>query len=123
MNPDIILQSVQKSFRTTLGAAAFVVDLVQQQPEQRDENLNRLKTDFNQVIEEWAVRGETTEQEARTFVENIVQQATAGGQTSGGAGSPPESAPPSAIQTDLKDLTEQITAMRLELEKLRQQDS
>lgn len=115
MNPDTILQSVQKSFHTTLGAASFVVDLVQQ-PDQRDANLNRLQTDLNQLMEEWAVKGEQTEQEARTFVETLVNQP---GSTSSNA--PPEGpvAPPD-IQADLRTLIIEISAIRADLENNRE---
>ncbi|NJN88310.1 MAG: hypothetical protein HC881_21000, partial [Leptolyngbyaceae cyanobacterium SL_7_1] len=75
MNPDTLIQTMQKGFRTSIGAAAYVVDLVQN-PDQRDQNLERLKTDFNQLVEEWAIKGETTEQEARTFVETMMNQSS-----------------------------------------------
>jgi polyhydroxyalkanoate synthesis regulator phasin len=121
MNPDTILQSLQKSFRTTLGAASFAVDLVQH-PEQRDENLARLRTDLNQLIEEWAAKGEVTEQEARNFVESILNQPNNQSKQPGASStaSAPTTSP--GVQADLKDLTAQIAAIRLELEKLREQD-
>jgi polyhydroxyalkanoate synthesis regulator phasin len=124
MNPDTILASVQKGFRTTLGAASFVVDLVQY-PDQRDTNLNRLQTDLEQLTEEWAVKGEQTEQEARSFVEHLVNSstgATAGTSSTTSARNPGPSAPPD-IQTDLEDLTNQIAAIRKDLETLREQEN
>lgn len=118
MTPDTILQSIQKGFRTTLGAATFVVDLVQY-PERRDENINRLQTDFNRLAEEWEVKGETTEQEARRFVESLLHQRSPENpaSTSSTTNVPPD------IQTDLQDLTAQIAAIRAELEKLRESGS
>jgi polyhydroxyalkanoate synthesis regulator phasin len=122
MNFDTLTQSLQKGFRTTLGAAAFVVDFVQH-PEQRDENITRLRTDLNQLMEEWAIKGEMTEQEARKFVETLVNQEfspTNQSARSSTMGTTP-TAPPD-VQADLKDLTAQITALRMELEKLREEN-
>jgi polyhydroxyalkanoate synthesis regulator phasin len=119
MNPETVLQSLQKGFHTTLGAAAFVVELVQN-PDQRDEKINRVKNQWDLVSEEWAAQGEMTEQEARSFVERMFNQQTASqnsGYTPTGPVAPPD------VQEDLKDLTEQIAALRAELEKLRQSDS
>jgi polyhydroxyalkanoate synthesis regulator phasin len=122
MNPDTILATVQKGFRTTLGAASFMVDLVQH-PDQRDANLNRLQTDFNQLTEEWAAKGEQTEQEARSFVENLMHSSAPGGSDSGSTTSPRTPAPtaPPDIQADLEELTHQISAIRKDLENLREQ--
>jgi polyhydroxyalkanoate synthesis regulator phasin len=119
MTPDTILQSIQKGFRTTLGAATFVVDLVQY-PERRDENINRLQTDFNRLAEEWEVKGETTEQEARRFVESLLNQR--GSESSAPTAATATNVPPD-VQADLQDLTAQIAAIRAELEKLRESGS
>lgn len=119
MNPDTLIQTMQKSFRTSIGAAAYVVDLVQN-PGQRDQNLERLKTDFNQLVEEWAVKGETTEQEARTFVETILSQSSRPTSPTPSDYPPTPAAPPD-VEADLKDLTDQLTTLRQELEKLREQ--
>jgi polyhydroxyalkanoate synthesis regulator phasin len=121
MNPDTLVQSLQKGFHTTLGAASFMVDLVQY-PDQRDTNLERLKSDFDQLKEEWAVKGEQTEQEARVFVEKMWNQPS-GSPAGTTASEPAGPTAPAGVQSDLKDLTEQIAAIRAELEKLREQDS
>lgn len=118
MNPDTLIQTMQKSFRTSIGAAAYVVDLVQH-PEQRDQNLERLKTDLNQLVEEWAIKGEVTEQEARTFVESMMSQPRSS--TPPGTSYSTAPAAPPDVEADLKDLTDQITTLRQELEKLREQ--
>lgn len=119
MNPETVLQTLQKGFHTTLGAAAFVADLVQH-PDQRDEKLNRVKNEWEQVTQEWAAQGEMTEQEARTFVERMFNQQSA---SQSGSYTPPGPVAPPDVQADLKDLTEQISALRAELEKLRQEGS
>lgn len=125
MNPEEIFQTVQKGFRVTLGATSTLIESIQN-PQQRDEALNKLRTNPTQLAEELAAKGEVTEQEARNFVDTLFssQQGTtaqssgaASGSAAGGPVAPPD------IENDLKDLTAEIAAMRAELEKLRQQDS
>lgn len=126
MNPDTILQIVQKGFRVTLGATASLIETLQD-PQRRDENLYRLRTELNQLAEEWAAKGEMTEQEARNFVDTILSQRAA--QTNGDFSSPSPSssstatAAPPDVQLDLQELTAQIAAIRAELERFREQDS
>ena len=130
MNPDEILQGLQKGFRVTLGAASTLAETIQDS-QRREETLARLRTDPNGLADDLAAKGEVTEQEARAFLENLMAQRPAGASWSRPAGSsvgPSAStsgvpvAPPD-IQADLKDLTEQISAMRAELERLRQEGS
>jgi polyhydroxyalkanoate synthesis regulator phasin len=126
MNPDTILQIVQKGFRVTLGATASLVETLQD-PQRRDENLYRLRVELSQLAEEWAVKGEMTEQEARNFVDTILSQRAA--QTDSDFTTPSTSssstatAAPPDVQLDLQELTAQIAAIRAELERLREQDS
>jgi polyhydroxyalkanoate synthesis regulator phasin len=126
MNPDTILQIVQKGFRVTLGATAFLIETLQD-PQRRDENLYRLRVDLDQLTEEWAVKGEMTEQEARNFVDTILSQRAAQANSSDApgtsSGSSTATVAPPDVQLDLQELTAQIAAMRAELERLREQDS
>jgi polyhydroxyalkanoate synthesis regulator phasin len=128
MNPDEILQGLQKGFRVTLGAASTLVETIQD-TQRREETLARLRTDPNGLAEDLAAKGEVTEQEARTFLENLMAQRPAGSAWGGSTGSSSGSnssassvpvAPPD-IESDLKDLTEQISVMRAELERMRQE--
>ena len=73
MNPDNLTQIIQKGFHLTLGATSFFMETLQNSSK-RDENLNKLNSDFNQLTEEWAQRGEMTEREARNFVDTILNQ-------------------------------------------------
>jgi len=130
MNPDEILQGLQKGFRVTLGAASTLAETIQDS-QRREETLARLRTDPNGLADDLAAKGEVTEQEARAFLENLMAQRPAGASWSspaGSSGGPSSSASgvpaaPPDIQADLKDLTEQISAMRAELERLRQEGS
>ena len=127
MNPDTLVQLAQKSLRVTIGATATLIETLQD-PQQREANLSRLKTDLGQMTDEWEVKGETTEREARSYVDSLISQASSRVNT---AVSPePRTvsttatsiAPPIApdVQQDLQELTQQIAALRAELEKLRE---
>jgi polyhydroxyalkanoate synthesis regulator phasin len=125
MNSDSLIQLAQKSLRVTLGATAALVETMQDS-QQREANLSKLKTELSQLAEEWEVKGESAEREARSFVDSLINQAS----SRVGQPTPPSTVstiaspvPPADVQQDLQDLTEQIAALRTELEKLRAQDS
>lgn len=125
MNPDNLTQAIQKGFRITLGATSFFIETVQDSTK-RDENLNKLSTDFNQLTEEWADRGEMTEQEARNFVDTILNQQNSQADTDSTTVS---SSPTSAssfvsldVQQDLLELTQEIANLRTDLQKLQESD-
>ncbi len=124
MNPDTLVQTLQRGFRVTLGATASLIEILQD-PQRRDENLSKLTQDFSELSEEWAMKGEVTEQEARNFVENLVSTPP----KPDSYGSPTVYEPPSSgsvptagVQTEIRELTQQLASIRLELEKLREQD-
>jgi len=125
MNSDSLVQLLQKGFRVTLGATASLIEVLQD-PEKRDENLAKLRLEWSQLAEEWAEKGEITEQEARNFVDNFLSkqnnQSSAGSSGTTGSTTTTPTAPPN-VQTDLEELTAQIAAIRAELEKLRSTDS
>ncbi|NES91410.1 MULTISPECIES: hypothetical protein [Okeania] len=126
MNPDNLTQLLQKGFRVTLGATSFFIETVQDSSK-RDENLNKLSTDFNQLTEEWADRGEMTEQEARNFVDTILNQQNSQVNTdSTTASSSPTSTSgfvSSDVQEDLLELTQEIAGLRADLHKLQESNS
>lgn len=123
MNPDDIFQNLQKGFRITLGATSTVLESIQDS-QRREEALNQLRTDPVQLAEELAVKGEATEREARAFVDNLLAQqsgSASAGSSSASASAKTPTAPPE-VETDLKELTQKISELRAELEKLRQQE-
>lgn len=135
MNSDALVQMLQKGFHVTLGATASLIESLQD-AERRDENFNRMTTDWDGLTEEWAVKGQMTEQEARNFVETILTQqagrdSSNSETTTGSTTSNPSytSAPTTSttvnpeVQNDVQELTAQIAAIRAELERLRSQDS
>lgn len=122
MNSETLLQVLQNGFRVTLGATASLVEVLQD-PQKREENLAKLKQEWSQLAEEWAAKGEITEQDARNFVNDFFSQ-----RSNPDSSAPPKptsstdmSAPtaPSDVQVELQDLTAKIATIRAELEKLR----
>jgi polyhydroxyalkanoate synthesis regulator phasin len=133
MNPDSLIQIAQKGLRVTLGATSVLIETLQD-PMRREEKFSRLRTEFSQLAEEWEVKGEVTEREARDFVDNILNQqfnrnpspvAPPPASTPATTAATPATATSPDVQQDLQELTEQLAAIRAELQKLRdqQQDS
>lgn len=127
MNSDNLMQLAQKGFRVTLGATATLLETIQD-PQRREESFSRLRSEFSQLTGEWEIKGETTEREARHFVDDLLSQRS-GHSNSTSSASSPASPPPTPtdtssvapdIQQDLQDLTTQLAAIREELEKLRE---
>lgn len=113
---------LQQGLRVTLGATASLIEILQD-PQKRDENLNKLKTDLSQLADELAEKGAMTEQEARHFVDTLLekgqQSATPEAPTATEASTQPRATASPDIQLELQELTAQIAAIRTELEKLR----
>lgn len=123
---DSVTEFVQKGFRTSLGAASFLVETLQD-PNKRDENLQKLNSNFNsmdfsQLTEEWAQKGEITEREARTFVDNMLQQKGSESSNSDNLSDFPRKATNdnlvrSNLEEELQELTAEIIALRTELQQ------
>ena len=124
MNPDDLTQIIQKGFRVTLGATSFFMETLQDS-NKRDENLNKLNSDFNQLTEEWAERGEMTEQEARNFVDTILNQQNSQVNTDSTtfSSTPASDFAQSDIQRDLLELTKEIANLRIDLQQSQESDS
>jgi polyhydroxyalkanoate synthesis regulator phasin len=121
MDSDTVMQLLQKGFRVTLGATASLIEILQD-PLRRDENLAKLRTELGELADELSVKGEMTEREARNFVETILSQHERSNRSETTATTTSPTATPD-VQLDLQELTAQISAIRAELEKLREQDS
>lgn len=119
MNSETLIQLLQNGFRVTLGATASLIEVVQD-PQKRHENLSKLRQEWSQLAEEWAVKGESTEQDARDFVDTVLSQRRAQNPYSSSVTTSVSTAP--SVQTELQELTAQIATIRAELEKLRSQE-
>lgn len=128
MNSDNLTQLLQQGFRVTLGATASLVETLQD-PQKRSNNLDSIQSELSHLASEWAAKGEMTEQEARNFVNNLLNQLrnqapspTPGASSSTVTTTPPQAAPPD-VELELQELTAQLAAIRTELEKLQNPDS
>jgi polyhydroxyalkanoate synthesis regulator phasin len=122
MNPDNLVQVLQTGFRITVGATASVLESIQD-TDKRTENLETLKLEWPQIADKLANKGEKTEQEARQFVDTLLsQQPSPSDSTSASGTTEPTSDGSANVQSELEELTEQITTLRKELEELRQQE-
>lgn len=124
MNPDNLTQIIQKGFHLTLGATSFFMETLQNSSK-RDENLNKLNSDFNQLTEEWAQRGEMTEREARNFVDTILNQQNSQANTDSinVPSTPVSDFVQSDIQRDLLELTQEVADLRAALQQSQKSDS
>lgn len=132
MNPDNLPQMLQTGFHLTLGATSFFIETLQD-PLKREENLDKLKSDLGQLASELLEKGEMTDREARNFVDTIFSQPGNGENADSESVSPNQSdaatdhPPDSVVQPDVKleiqELTAHMAALRVELEKLRAENS
>ncbi len=120
MNNHNLADVFQHSLRVAIGATTVLVETLQD-PQKRGESFEDLQTQFKQKTQEWSEKGEVTEQEALRKLEewlNGFQQAQ--GSSSSYSQSPSAPTTKSSSNRSVQDLTEQIVALRAELESLRQ---
>lgn len=127
MNATNLTNLLQQGFHLTLGATASLVETLQD-PQKRTENLSQISSELSHLANEWAAKGEMTEQEARNFATNFLNQLRNQVPTTSEASSTtvtntPTEVAPLEVRLDLQELTVEIAAMRAELEKLRNSDS
>lgn len=126
MNFNNLTNLLQQGFHLTLGATASLVETVQD-PQKRNENLSQISSELSHLANNLATKGEMTEQEARIFVSNFMNQlrnersTTSEPYSSTVTTTSTQVAPPE-VQLDLQELTAQLAAIRTELEKLRNSD-
>ncbi|MGL5080344.1 MAG: hypothetical protein ACRC8A_02540 [Microcoleaceae cyanobacterium] len=129
MNADSLTQMLQKGLHVTLGAVSSLVEALQN-PQRREEDLEKIQSQLNQLAEEWAEKGAVTEQEARNFVDTLLarrqdtqsySRPNSSGQSTATTASATV-ADPEPVE-NIQELTTQIAALREELERLRETES
>jgi len=125
MNPDTISQTLQKGFRVTLGATASLLEALQD-PQGSSQKFSDIGTDMDRLTEELETKGEATEQEARQFVDGLMTQMPNPFSSSPDASTQTVSAvatpvADSSIQGELEELTQELAAIRQDIEALKQQ--
>lgn len=127
-NADNFLSAIQQGFRTAIGATASLGEALQD-PAQRDRLLTDLTENFDERAKEWAERGEVTEQEARRFVEDFLQQQGISNDTPAEAPAPEtesDRAPvpvsgektTATLQAELRQITVSVKELKRNLEAL-----
>jgi polyhydroxyalkanoate synthesis regulator phasin len=132
MNPHNLPQMLQTGFHLTLGATSFLIETLQD-PLKREENLDKLKSDLGQLASELLEKGEMTDREARNFVDTIFSQpgdrenadseSVSPQQSDAATDHPPDSVVQPDVQLEIQELTAHMAALRVELEKLRAENS
>lgn len=114
MESNTIFDTIQQGFRTAVGAAASVVETLQDN-QKRSQMLSDLNAEWQQKSQEWAEKGTMTEQEARKIIEQFFK-----GYSSGGSKSCEDIQVKSVDNqsNDIQELTREIVALREEVEKL-----
>lgn len=109
----------QKGFRVTVGAAATLVETLQD-PQKREVTLSEFRTELQNRASEWSEKGEMTEQEARKFLEKIFQQDRDASSQEIETSATEIKDNDTDLQGELKTLTEEIASLKTELAALRQ---
>ena len=113
MKPNnFLLETAKQGFHITVGAATSFLETVQN-PQKRSELISQIQLELSQKAQEWSEKGAVTEQEAKEFINNLFNQST-------GVKNPSNSVYKSDPNNGLQELKEEIVALRLELEKMRQ---
>ena len=124
MSDNQLLDLVQQSFRVTIGATASFLETLQDS-QKREEALSEFRTQLTNRTQEWAEKGKVTEEEARRTIEQFMGRMN---QKAPARDSPGDTVTvntsvtevsDSSTESELKELTEQIVALRNELEQLK----
>jgi polyhydroxyalkanoate synthesis regulator phasin len=130
----------QRGYYVTLGATSSLIEVIQD-PSKREENLKRLGRSFDEITQELAEKGVTTEAEARSYVDKFVAQQVNGTSTNNAestglttvtttaktvddnATESPTAKVDKTVKASMRDeiqeLTQQLASLRSELEQLR----
>jgi hypothetical protein len=111
MNSDIT-EILQQGLRIVLGGASILSETVQD-PQKRTQTLEELQVQLKQKAQELAQKGEITEREVLTLVEQWLQRDNASSTVV------TTSAARTSAKEGLEDLTSTIIALRKELEDSR----
>jgi polyhydroxyalkanoate synthesis regulator phasin len=117
MNNNKILEIAQQSFRVTVGAATSLVETVQN-PQKRNAALSELNMELNKRTQEWASKGEATEQELKKKIEELLNRV--GAKSTQNKDNNSNNFNSKSAASEIYELTQKIRTLRTELEQLRQ---
>lgn len=116
MNSDTIFQLLQQSLRVGVGFTASVLETLQDS-QKRNQTLSELQEEIAKKTEEWAKKGEITEQEVREFLDQWLSQQRS---PKTNPDSPTSTKTKADVGQEIQQLTEKIITLRQELEYLRE---
>jgi polyhydroxyalkanoate synthesis regulator phasin len=122
MDPDTLFQMVQKGFRVGVGATTSVLEGLQN-PQVYQQNLDKLRTNPDQLISDFAEKGEVTERDARTLVDQLIGNRLGNRPASEMTVTTTAVTISPDVQAELKELTQQLVSLREELQQLKGQRS
>jgi polyhydroxyalkanoate synthesis regulator phasin len=134
MNTDTLIELFQKGYRVTLGAASTAVEAVRD-PQRAAADFSDVGTDFYRLADKLEVRGALTEKEARDFVEGVANQlpepfrsvsssfAQANREASKTVTTVATPVVDAGLQSEVESLTNELIAMRKEIDELRQKNN
>jgi polyhydroxyalkanoate synthesis regulator phasin len=131
----------QRGYYVTLGATSSLLEVIQD-PNKREENFRRLGRSFDEITQELAEKGVTTEAEARSYVDKfIAQQVNGTGNTtnsesaglttvtttaktvddnaSDAISDKPDKSVKASMRDEIQELTQELASLRSQLEQLR----
>ncbi len=128
----------QRGYYVTLGATSSLIEVIQA-PTKREENFKRLGRSFDEITQELADKGVTTEAEARSYVDKFIAQQVNGSATNVSAElttvtttaktvedtvvdntvGRADKKVKASMRDEIKELTQQLSSLRAELEQLR----
>jgi polyhydroxyalkanoate synthesis regulator phasin len=119
MDKTALFQTLQKGLHVTVGATATLIETIQD-PQKRTETLSELQSTLHQQAQQWSEKGLVTEEEARRFIDAWLAKYKPSGSSSSSSGSTGGiNVSYNNAQSEIQDLTEQIIALKTELEQTR----
>lgn len=121
MTLDPVTTTFQKGFRLALGATATLLEVIQD-PQSSGERFMAFGGDMGQVAATLETKGETTEREARQFVDQLISQIPSPFVEGPIAPTVDTVATPVAdvsVQSDLAALTQDLADLRQAIETLK----
>jgi polyhydroxyalkanoate synthesis regulator phasin len=120
INPEAIFELAQKGFRIGVGASASLIEGLQN-PQTYQQNLEKLRTNPTQLLEDLAQKGAITERDARTVVDQLTGNRFNSRPASEMTVTTTATTVSPDVQNELQELTAQLVALRSELQALKNQ--
>jgi len=125
MDKTALFQTLQQGLHVTVGATATLIETLQD-PQKRTETFSELQNTLHQQAQQWAEKGLVTEEEARRLIDNwLAKYKSSGSGCSNSSNSSTGGINVSYTnaQSEIQDLTDQIIALKTELEQTRQSNN